>query len=323
MRPHLTGPTVEGLRTFALLADLLGEAEVARRLGVETSSVSRRLRPFRERYRLLEKRGGSLVLTDRGRALLPAVQALLQEYDNVAGLLRGRPSPGQRLTLAVGSFGAVWVAPEVVARFLREHPGTEVEARTCRGRERIQGVADGRYDLAIVSHSLVQIRAQLGDRPVSAQALAAAPFAVAARRGSPAGDALATVPDSDEVTVRELAPLPLVGLDEASGVRAELERQADAAGVRLRFGTGAGGWLAAREYARHGLGVGIVPVALIGRNDREDLVLRLLARALWPTDHLLYRPAEEDRVGALRRVVVDFFLERAQLAADTRPDNRG
>jgi DNA-binding transcriptional LysR family regulator len=312
MRVDASGPPIEDLRTFLLLVDLGGVADVAHRLGVDVSVVSRRLRPFRERYGLLRKQGGSLVLTERGRDVVPSIRALLHAYDDLAGLLSSRKSESPVLTIAVGGFGSVKLVPEVVARFTDRHPTWEVRGHVCRGRERILGVTDGRFDLAVVSHSLEQIRSLLGGQPVAVEPLPAKPFAVVARRSTPAGDALAAVPAGGVVSIRDLAEVSLVGLDEASGVRTQLERQAADAGVRLRFGTAVGGWLAAREYARHGLGVGIVPFEILADADVGELLVRVLARPLWPCDHLLSRRTDAARTDPLKQVLIETAADQAR-----------
>ena len=323
MRVDSGGPSIEDLRAFLLLDELLGVAEVARRLRVDVSVVSRRLKPFREPYGLLRKQGGSLVFTDRGRALLPTIRAILHGYDGLAGQLRLRTPDGPSLTIAVGGFGAASLIPEVVARFAVEAPDSTIRNQGCRGRERIQGMIDGRFDLAVLSHSLEQIRPMLGDGTVAVELLPGRPFVVIARRESPTAAALGLVPQDGMATIRDLAKVTLVGLDESSGVRTQLDRQAADAGVRLRFGATGGGWLAAREYARHGLGAAIVPVEALGDVAAEEFLVRRLDRPLWPGDHLLHRPADAERVASLRATLIATAADqsRRQLASLGRFDS--
>jgi DNA-binding transcriptional LysR family regulator len=312
MRVDSAGPSIEDLRTFLLLNESEGVADVADKLGIDVSVVSRRLRTFRELYGLLQKQGGSLVLTDRGRELLPTVRAIVQGYDALIGKLRRRPEKSNSLTVAVGNFGAAYLMPEVVARFSVAEPTTTLKVRSCRGRERILGVIDGRYDLAILSHSIEQIRPLLGDSPVAIETLAPRPFVVISRRGTPDGNALSDLPRDATITIRDLSRLNLIGLDEAAGVRTQLERQAADAGVRLKFSTTGGGWIAARESARHGLGTAIVPVEALTDADASEFTIRALARPLCPVDHLLHRPAEAPRIDRLRQTLTTIATEQSQ-----------
>ncbi len=311
MRVDANGPAIEDLRTFLLLSESVGVAEVARRLGVDVSVVSRRLRPFRERHGLLRKQGGSLVLTDRGRDLLPTIRAVLGGYDGLVGQLHRVPG-GATLTIAAGGFGAAVLIPEVVARLSAQDPKATVRVRVCRGRERIVGMVDGRFDLAVVSHSLEQIRATLGDADVEAEPLPGRPFVVVARRDATAGLALGILSCDAAATIRDLSAIVLVGLDETAGVRTQLERRAIEAGVRLRFGASGGGWMAAVEYARHGLGAAIVPAEALGDDDARTFAVRRLDRSLSPVDHVLHRPAEVSRVGLLRTILVSTAADQCR-----------
>jgi DNA-binding transcriptional LysR family regulator len=305
MRVDASGPSIEDLRTFLLLAEIGGVADVACRLGIDFSVVSRRLRPFRMRFGLLRKQGGSLVPTDRGRELLPIVRAVVHEYDRLVGTLNPRTADKLVLTIAVGRFGAIHLVPEALARFAERQPTCEVRVRSARGRERILGVMDGRFDLAIVAHSLEQIRSLLGDQPVTVEPLPVRPFVVLAHRGTASAEVLESLPHDGMVEVGVLNRLVLVGLDEGAGARIQLERRAREAVLRLHFGMSGGGWLAAREYARHGLGAAVVPVETLTDADGQELAIRHLEKSLWPRDHLLYRTTEGSRLLDLKQILID------------------
>jgi DNA-binding transcriptional LysR family regulator len=312
MRVDASGPAIEDLRTFLFLAEGEGVADVAKKLGIDGSVVSRRLSPFQRHLGLLRKRGGSLVLTDRGRELVPTVQAVLKSYDALADQLLHRERDTRGVTIAVGGFGAASLVPELVARCTTEIPRTAIRVRVCRGRERVAGIADGRFDLAILSHSLEQIRPLLGDSKVAIEPLPARPFVVVSRRDTTAGFASASIASGSAVAIGDLGGIVLVGLDESAGARIQLERRADEIGVRLRFGPSGGGWLAAREYARHGLGAAIVPAEVLSDGDWRELLVRRLDHSLWPRDHLLYRSPDGSRLGPLKALLVATATEQCR-----------
>ena len=89
----------------------------------------------------------------------------------------------------------------------------------------------------------------------------------------------------ETVSLSSLAQFELAGPDARSGVRQQLER---AAGQKmpLTFSQEGGGWSAAREFARHGLGMAIIPQACLARTDQNDLVVRPLDRK-FRLQHLL------------------------------------
>ncbi len=61
---------------------------------------------------------------------------------------------------------------------------------------------------------------------------------------------------------------------------------------RLCFQYEAGGWEAAREYARHGLGVAVLPPLLLARDDRNDFLIRRLPLQFHIRDLLIHRDAK-------------------------------
>jgi DNA-binding transcriptional LysR family regulator len=312
MRVDSSGPSMEDLRTFLLLVELGSVGAVSRRLGIDSSVVSRRLRNLRDRYALLQKHGGSLVLTDRGRELLPTVTALLLEYERLNSTLNRKASARRTLTVAIGVFGAVHLIPETVAFFLRQHTDWEVNVRVCRGRERIMGVADGRFDLAVLSHSIEQIRSLVSGSQIVVEPLQVKPFVIIARPESSAGIILGTLPANAAVTIRDLSGVLLVGLDDAAGARTQLERQALGAGIKLQFGLAAGGWLAAREYARHGLGAALIPAEALRDIDCDELVVRIVCHSLCLGDIILHRPVDLRGIGLFRQVLAEKAAEHSR-----------
>ena len=187
-----------------------------------------------------------------------------------------------------------------------------------RGRERILGVADGTYDLAIVSHDEWQIRplvaSALGERAsLRIEPLAEHALCLATRKGTPAATDLERSPEGQPVPLAQLSGFALVGLDPQSGLRRQLERHFSDTSSRPSFPIEAGGWEAALEYARHGLGTAVVPLPLLDPTDRRDLVLRLLEPRLVVRDVLLDRsletsPEHEAFRDALRQAATEEML---------------
>jgi DNA-binding transcriptional LysR family regulator len=75
----------------------------------------------------------------------------------------------------------------------------------------------------------------------------------------------------------------------------------------LCFRYEAGGWEAAREYARQGLGIAVLPVSLVTREDRKDFITRNLPLQFHIRDLLIERdteriPAHEAMKQALKYV---------------------
>jgi DNA-binding transcriptional LysR family regulator len=288
-------PTLECLQTLLLFAEKKEAAAVAAELHVDPAVVCRRLKELRTRYGLLEKRGPGQALTRRGEEAVPAVRALLRQHEHLAEWLAGRQPRPQVLVVATGSLTSQLYLPRALALFAEQQPGWQVQVQVRRGRERILGTADGTFDLAVVSHDPGQVAAVLvatfgEDARLEVEELGRECLCLIARKGTAAGERLARVLESQAVPPGRLADFDLIGLDAQSGIRRQLERGAVGAGRPLRFCQEAGGWAAARECAREGLGVAVVPLALLTRDDRKDLVIRLLPDDVGVRDFLICRP---------------------------------
>jgi DNA-binding transcriptional LysR family regulator len=316
MAVDATGPAVEALRAFLAFAEQGEGKAVAERLGINASGISRRLRQF-QMAGLLAKVGPGLALTERGRQAVPAVRDLLRQYDQLTRWLASREAAPQALTVATGSSGAAYYLPPALALLRDRLPGQVVRGHVCRGRDRIRGVADGSFDLAVVSHDSDQVLATAGtagsEDAVRIQHLADHPLCLLAGRKTAAGVALGKMLESQTAPLSCLTEFELVGMDARSGVRRQIEQRLRAAKRSLRFGPDAGGWQAAREYARHGLGVALIPLSMLETGDRDDCVIRLLSDEIRVRDFLVERRGEpSDALVALRQAI----LEAARVRGD-------
>lgn len=289
-----TGPDLDLLRTFAVFAEQ-GEVKLtARALGVDESVVSRRLKDLQAGpHALLAKRGNALVLTDKGRHLLPAVNRLIREHEHLVGRLRDHDPFARSVRVAAGGGLAFTPLPGAVRVFLSRHPDVQVRVIGCRGRDRIRGVARGEFDLAVVSHDDGQVRAVAGEQAeLRCEPLRSQRVTAVAAADSPDGRTLAALPPGVPVPAAVLASLALLGLDEKSGVRRQLDAAFRAAGVAVptAYALYPGGWEAARAFARHGLGTALLPEA-VADGTAPELVARpvfgtyrLTDRVVWPAD---------------------------------------
>jgi DNA-binding transcriptional LysR family regulator len=269
-------------------------AGVAAELRVDPGVVSRRLAELRTGYGLLKKHGNHHVLTGKGQEALPAVRALLRQYDQLLEWLAGRQEHGEVVTVATGSLGARLYLARALVQFGSLQPGWEVRALVRRGRERILGTATGRFDVAVVSHDRQQIEdavASLGEgASLAVEDLARLDLSVIARVGTPAGDRLGQSLEGQVLTAAALAGLDMVGLDAQSGLRKQLERYGAKLSRPPRVRIEAAGWDALREYVRQGLGAGVIPLAVLTIEDRKQLVIRRLPEDMALKDSLLCRP---------------------------------
>ena len=276
--PRPANLSLELLRTFALLVRNEGDASrTARQLGINQASVSKRLRslgraggPLARPW--LVREGKLWKLTDEGRAVLPAVEELVRRYERLADFVNQPEKAAVRLGCGQRSvLGFVRVA---IQRFRQKCPTAKLRVSTMRGRARIEGVAAGSLDLAIVSHDDADIK-EIARRPLVVEPLTGDPLVAVSSADASWKQRFGQLPEAG-ATAKSLADYPLILPEPNAGIRKSLEWPFRSENVwsQVDVVLEIGGWTAVLSYARMGLGV-----ALVGRSavsDPRGLIVRPL-----------------------------------------------
>lgn len=117
--------TIEGMRTFVAVAGHGSFTAGAKRLGVSTKLASKYIRQLEERLgaQLFNRTTRSVTLTETGRAYLERCAPLLDQFDELEGLVQERQSELAgpiRITAPTG-FGSRELV-EALQPFMRKHP---------------------------------------------------------------------------------------------------------------------------------------------------------------------------------------------------------
>lgn len=307
-------PSIDQLRAFLLLADTGSVSRAAKRLGDTQPTVSRRLRDFYRRPALLCKRGNVVQLTAEGHAAVSAVRTLLRQYDHMKQYLAAKAEAPSVLTVAVGTSGSRFFLPRAMAAMRAACPDVEIQTRVVRGEERVRGVSEGRFDLAVVSHTPAQIDPNRLGLVVSE--LPPQELCVIASKETPEAGELRKRLAGHRIPLSKLADWPLVGLDARSGVRRQIESALRGRKLRARFCAEAGGWLGIKEYVRQGIGVGLVPLAVLSPEDLAALEARRLDRDVQVVYHVIYRAGSTDPHVAQLVEEIDSAAQRHQQDVD-------
>ena len=266
-RPLSLSPDL--LRTFVAVVRANGDAaEAARLLKINQPSMSKRLAYFQHsgpviRRPWLERDGKTWRPTEEGRRMQPAVEDVLRRYDRLLDHVGSASLPG--VTFACGKEAADQFVPEALVAFRRRHPGVPFRISTTRGQARIEGVANGQLDLALVSHSPDQIE-RIALRRLHVEDLFDDALQLVCAKTAPCADDFRRLPE--RVPAKALPKFPLVLPEPDAGLRQQFDARLADAGVMsgLSVPLEVGGWPTLLRYVELGLGVGLLPRSVAGRS---------------------------------------------------------
>lgn len=126
----------DDLRIFLALARTKRMAPAAKALGMDATTISRRLARLEQALgtRLFEQSGGERLLTQRGGALLRHAESVEGAALNAIAEVRGeRHSLSGQVRLSVAEGFGTWILAPALVKFHDEHPGIHLDVVTASG----------------------------------------------------------------------------------------------------------------------------------------------------------------------------------------------
>lgn len=255
---------LELMQTFVKIVEYGGDAtSAAQALGISQPSISRRLSALREIIGETEDRpwlilkGKRWLLTPAGERVKGVVADLVRRYEQVEQFIAETQNARPTVSIACGQTAAGGFVRLAVEQLLEEHADLRVRQSTTRSQARIEGVAGGQFDLAIVTDDDATIRDVAGI-DLHIETLQQDRFVVAANPSPKSNWAKAwdALPVRRPLAAKDLGELPLI-LPEPDARRRQqfeswLRRGSDKTpNVVLEVG----GWLNLLRFAQSGLGV--------------------------------------------------------------------
>ena len=146
--------TLRQLEVFSAIARAESVSRAAEALFMSQSAVSGALADLERQFdvRLFERVGKRLALSELGRALWPQAEALCEQARLLENHLTSQQSDELRVgaTLTIGNY----LCPELMARFLRQHPSTRVSLHIANTAEIAQRVKSFEIDVGLVEGEL-------------------------------------------------------------------------------------------------------------------------------------------------------------------------
>ena len=295
-------------------------------LGINQPSISKRLAAIRrltgERIGQpwLVRKGKRWRLTSEGARVQLVVADLVKRYEQLDRFLAGGAEGSLLVSIACGQQAAGGFVRVAIEQFIREHSGVRVRLSTPRGRKRIEGVAAGQYDLAVVTDSPSTIR-KIARREMFIEQLFDDHFVLAANPPPKTawGRHWHDLPLDQPATAAKLLDLPFILPEADSSRRGQFEEWFYRATQKaLKADLEVGAWQTILEFVESGLGVGFVPQSSV-EMFRERRRCKLTTRPLNPTEfppdavRLIARKAhgkEEPDLTGLGKIVADLLRGR-------------
>jgi DNA-binding transcriptional LysR family regulator len=129
---------LDRLKAFCLVGQNGGLLRAAQKLKLSPATISLRLKHLEEEVgaQLFERRPNKLLLTDKGKLLLPQAQRILQQIDDtVASLREQRGRCEGDVSVLVGSDMAHFFAPRI-AKFVENYPQVNLKSWSIPRRTR-------------------------------------------------------------------------------------------------------------------------------------------------------------------------------------------
>ncbi len=236
---------LEAMRVFALVAELGGFSDAARRLDVSPAHVSKAVAKLEAHLgvRLLNRTTRRVSLTSAGSAYLDRARGVLAEFDALEeGVRAAHAEPAGLVRVSAPIvFGAREVTPLVLS-FLEAYPRVDVRLSLA---DRMVDLVDEGFDLAVRIGNLA-------DSSLVARRLAASSVVLVAARGHPA---LTTVRAPADLEAQAC----VVDTNISSPQRWVLERDGEVVDVRVNGRLWVNSAEATRQAVLAGFGVGLLP----------------------------------------------------------------
>jgi LysR family transcriptional regulator, positive regulator for ilvC len=282
------------MQTFIKIVDFGGDASAAAQaLQISQPTISKRLAALKRLVGTEEGRpwlilkGKRWLLTPAGERVRGVVAELVRQYEKVEQFIEDGQEARATLAIACGQTAASGFVRDAVEQLLLESPEISVRIATPRGRARIEGVAGGQFDLAIVTDSETVIRDVAGIE-LYIEPLQLDRFVVVGNppAKAPWGKAWDSLPVRRPLTAKEIADFPLILPEPDASRRQQFDRWFSQSNHKSPNAIlEVGGWLSLLQFVHSGIGVGFATQRAVAafeamKATRTGAKLSLVARAL-------------------------------------------
>ena len=237
---------LDRLKAFCLVGQNGGLLRAAQKLKLSPATISLRLKHLEEEVgaQLFERRPNKLLLTDKGKLLLPQAQRILQQIDDtVASLREQRGRCEGDVSVLVGSDMAHFFAPRI-AKSVENYPQVNLKILVNPSPDSVELLIGGQGDFAI--GRFLKVPKSIATYPLFTSTIAAV------------YDREHPLARRKRLTLRDLASCGLIVTSRYSAIRRIVQKAFASDGLEMHTVLETGECSLISEYVRMKLGVGLV-----------------------------------------------------------------
>ena len=290
--------TLRHLRIFTEVFRTQSVTAAARNLHLTQPAVTRAVQEMERHYGLplFERIRRRLSPTAEARRMFPQANHILEAFDRMEEELRDREDQGLVRVGATVTLGGT-LLPGLVQRFRQENPNVEVRVTVANGDAVAAALEENRLDLAL-------LEGRVSDRNLHCEGIGRDHLCLVLPLSHP-------LASGAEVTVEELAALPLLVREPGSTARALLEETLQAHGFALDPVWESTDTASLLQGVLHGLGAAVLPEQTVTAAVRQGLVCtRPVSGASFERRRVLAWHRDKYLTGSMQRFITLCQTER-------------
>ncbi|WP_068086396.1 LysR family transcriptional regulator [Novosphingobium rosa] len=209
---------------------------------------------------LFYRTGRGVALTEVGEAILPRVQTMVRESEQIMMDIKGQAGVPVG-AVSVGLLPSVRIAADFLGLAMDKFPQVTLHLTEAAAGQLAEQVATGRIDLALVLR-------EPGSLGLTDEALLTMPLCVVGPPGDP-------ITSQRAVSLAQIAGLPLIQAKPPNALRLHIEQSARRAGVQLTYGPQIDALATQKQVIAGGMGYTITTRMAV----REEVAQGLLSAA--------------------------------------------
>lgn len=213
-------------------------------------------------HKLFHRLGRRAVPTEAGAVFIERARRIIVEVDNAASEIRDDPLLGRQITLGAIQTVAPYLLPSLIKRTREVLPNLQINTYEGFRGDLVDGLIDGRIDLALVSTPLVDTR-------LSVEPIFREPLLLAVGRSH-------RLASKRSFTVNDLAEETFIMMGRSSTLTEQVQQFCGEHDFEPHIGYRCGQVATLKSLVELGLGIAILPRLVQHPNDHGTIVYRQL-----------------------------------------------